>query len=75
MNWVGDKIMGTGSAAVPQPGAKTYLVKPLETWETLSQRFYGDARHATTLQGANQQVPASSKLRPGTVINVPNMPL
>lgn len=75
LNWVGDKIMGTGSASAPHAGSKTYLVKPLETWETLSQRFYGDTRHAATLQGANQQFPANSKLRPGTVINVPNMPL
>jgi nucleoid-associated protein YgaU len=73
MNWVGDKLLGTGSAP-PQPGSKSYLVKPLETWETLAQRFYGDARYATTLQSANQQVPAS-KLRPGTVITVPHMPL
>jgi nucleoid-associated protein YgaU len=75
LNWVGNKVLGTASPAVPTTGSKTYLVKPLETWETLAQRFYGDPRHATTLQGANQQVPAGSKIRPGTVINVPAMPL
>ncbi len=75
LSWVGNKVLGTNSAAPPTAGSKTYLVKPLETWETLAQRFYGDTRHVATLQGANQQVPAGSKIRPGTVINVPNMPL
>ncbi len=73
--WVGDKVLGTGAPAAPTAASKTYLVKPLETWETLAQRFYGDSRHAATLQNANRQVPAGSKIRPGTVINVPNMPL
>ncbi len=75
LNWVGDKVLGTGAPAAPTAANKTYLVKPLETWETLAQRFYGDPRHATTLQNANQQIPAGSKIRPGSVINVPSMPL
>lgn len=75
LNWVGNKVLGTGSAAAPTAGASTYLVRPLETWETMAKRFYGDPRHAATLQSANQQVPAGSKIRPGTVINVPSMPL
>lgn len=75
MNWVGNKVLGTSSPAPPVAGSKTYLVRPLETWETLAQRFYGETRHAATLQSANPQVPPGSKIRPGTVINVPAMPL
>lgn len=75
LNWVGNKVMGTSAPAAPTATSRTYLVKPLETWETLAQRFYGDPRHAATLQSANQQIPAGSKIRPGSVINVPSMPL
>jgi LysM repeat protein len=51
-------------------GAKTFFRYPVQaedTWETLSERFYGRVNEAASLQALNANIP----LRPGTRVTVP----
>jgi len=69
--WIGETLFGPGAGAAPE-GMRTYMVKPLETWETLSKKFYGDTRFAAQLHAANAaRLRDPSKLPPGTVLVIP----
>jgi nucleoid-associated protein YgaU len=69
LTWVGNKVMGT-QVSSNTSNQRTYLVRPLETWEVLAARFYGDANAAGKLQTANSQLSGQS-LRPGMVLVIP----
>ncbi|MGC4003420.1 MAG: tail protein X [Pirellulales bacterium] len=65
----GNSLLGAATPGTQSAG-RTYLVRPLESWESLAQRYYGDASKANMLRAANPQL-AAGALKPGMVVAVP----
>jgi LysM repeat protein len=60
--------------APAQPGtAQQYAIEPGDTFSSIAQKFYGDARHFDLLLKANPAV-NPGRMKPGTMITIPPMP-
>ncbi|MDX1964554.1 MAG: LysM peptidoglycan-binding domain-containing protein [Pirellulales bacterium] len=71
VGWLGESLFGP-AVRLPAEGERAYLVKPLETWETIAKKFYGDSQLAGRLQQANaRRVKDPSRLVPGTLLVIP----
>jgi tetratricopeptide (TPR) repeat protein len=79
---------GKASAAAPSPTgaapaadnakkAKTdlYKTKAGDTFESIAKQLLGSASHAKLIRDANKGVPATGKLKPGTELKIPALPV